>query len=187
MTDVTAAALAEHRLGAAAGTRNAAYLTVGTGIGAGLIVHGAVLHGDGFPEAGHLIVRRHPDDAFAGCCPQHGDCAEGLAAGPAVLGRWGVPGAELAGRQREEAADILGYYVAQVVHAVHGIGGAERFVLGGGVLKLPGLLPAVQAHLGALRSAPAPAGRDLGPALVRPVFEDAGLVGALVAAAELDQ
>lgn len=183
MTDVSAAAFAEYRFGAAAGTRNAAYLTVGTGIGAGLVVHGSVLHGDGFPEAGHLLVRRHPDDAFVGCCPQHGDCAEGLAAGPAVLGRWGVPGAELDDPQRAQAADILGYYVAQVVHAVHGIAGPERVVLGGGVMNLPGLFAAVGTHLRALRTAPDPVER--GPELVRPVFEDAGLIGALAAAAEL--
>lgn len=186
MSDVSAAALAEHRLGAAAGTRNAAYITVGTGIGAGLIVHGELLHGNGFPEAGHLIVRRHPADDFAGSCPLHGDCAEGLASGPAVRARWGRGGEELTAEQLPEAREVLGSYIAQVAHAVRGIAGSECIVLGGGVMEMPGLIEAVEVQLQALRRAPvAEDAAARGPVLRRPAFADAGLVGALAAAAGL--
>ena len=183
MTDVSAAALAEHREGAAAGHDRAAYLTVGTGIGAGIVIHSELVHGNGFPEAGHLIVRRHPQDRYGGCCRLHGDCVEGLASGPAVRERWGVPGDELRGETLSEAVEVIGYYLAQVVHAVHGIAGSQVVVLGGGVMNLPGLFDAVGVDLAALRRASGP--DPSAPTLVRPAFEDAGLVGGLVAASAL--
>ena len=88
-TDVNAAAYAEQQMGAAQGSDNFVYFTVGTGIGGGAICGGQLIHGQSHPEMGHIPLRRHPDDHFAGLCPAHGDCLEGLASGPAIATRWG--------------------------------------------------------------------------------------------------
>ncbi len=95
-TDVNGAALAEWLWGAGQGTNASLYLTVGTGIGGGAVVGGRLIHGVGHPEMGHIRMPRHPDDGdFAGICPFHGDCLEGLASGPAIKARWGASLSEL--------------------------------------------------------------------------------------------
>lgn len=137
-TDVNAAALCEHRWGAAMGVGAAAYVTVGTGIGGGFILRGKTLRGARHPEVGHIVPRRHPRDAeFPGTCPFHGDCLEGLASGPAIKARWGVSLADLP--PTHESHEIVAWYLAQLVVAIQAFVAAERLVLGGGVMRTPGL------------------------------------------------
>lgn len=145
-TDVNGAAFAEGRWGAARGLRSFAYLTVGTGIGAGSIVDGRSVRGLGHSEAGHLRVGRLPGDDWPGICSYHGDCVEGLASGPAVKARAGRPGDEL------DPGDPAW---AMVVHALGGLlhnlvltAAPERVLIGGGVADgQPWLFPRVRRAL----------------------------------------
>jgi fructokinase len=142
-TDVNAAALAEHRWGAARDVDNLVYLTIGTGIGGGLIIAGAPLHGLMHPEIGHIYPRRHPLDAdFAGVCPFHRDCLEGVASGPAILARTGALLQDLdqSHPQWEIEADYLGQLCALLVFTVS----PQRIVMGGGVMSQARLLPLIR-------------------------------------------
>jgi fructokinase len=141
-TDVNAAALAEHRWGAGADTPNLVYVTVGTGIGGGVLLEGAPVHGLMHPEIGHIHPRRHELDlGFEGVCPFHGDCLEGLASGPAILARTGseLRHLDAAHAQWEIEADYLGQLCAQLVLTVS----PQRIIVGGGVMA-EGLFPRVR-------------------------------------------
>ena len=146
-TDVNAAALAEAAAGAGRGADPVAYLTVGTGIGLGVATGGRALHGLLHPEAGHLCVRREPDDDFAGCCPLHGDCWEGLASGPAVAARWGMDPATLGAGH--PAWDLEARYLVAGLASVVLVLAPQRVVLGGGVGRRPGVLARPGPRLGA--------------------------------------
>lgn len=183
-TDVDAAALAEARLGAGRGCDPLVYLTVGTGIGGGLVVGGEIVHGLMHPEMGHLLIRRHPDDDYPGGCPHHGDCAEGLANGPSIVARFGKTLGELAGNHpfRLILADYLGQLCAGAVL----ITSPQRIVMGGGVMDGTGMharvADAMRARLGRYIDAPALARPDY---IVAPLYDDAGLVGAFLLAEQL--
>ncbi len=145
-TDVNGAALGEGRWGAGRGLETFLYVTVGTGIGGGGLVNGNPMHGLVHPEIGHLRIPRHPDDAFPGCCPFHGDCLEGLASGPAIADRWGKSATELGSdgdRAIEFEAHSLGHAMANLVLTTS----PERIILGGGVMNLPGLLDATRRQM----------------------------------------
>jgi fructokinase len=145
-TDVTAAALGEHRWGAGAGTDSLCYLTVGTGIGAGLLIDGRPVHGLIHPEVGHVrIPHDRRRDPFDGTCPRHGDCWEGLAAGGAIAARWDADPAELA--DDHPAWALEAEYLALGIFNIVCVVSPRRVIAGGGVLDRPGLLPAVRAHL----------------------------------------
>jgi fructokinase len=146
-TDVAAAALAEGRWGAARGLQHFAYMTVGTGIGVGVVAGGRPLHGLCHPEAGHVQVARAPGDAFPGICPFHGDCLEGLASGPAIAARWGVPAERLSGESLARAVDLEARYLAQGLRTLIYALAPERIIIGGGVAEMPGLLGRVRARL----------------------------------------
>jgi fructokinase len=144
-TDVNAAAVAEATWGAGAGLETFAYVTVGTGIGGGVIANGRPLHGLVHPELGHMQIPHDRErDPFPGCCPFHGDCLEGLASGEALRQRWGGPGEEL---DRPEAweleADYLALGLANLVLTLS----PQRLVVGGGVAGTPGLLALVRERL----------------------------------------
>jgi fructokinase len=132
-TDVNAAALGELQWGAGRHLESLAYVTVGTGIGVGVVHHGRPVHGLVHPELGHIFVKRHPADAsFAGTCPFHGDCLEGLACGTAIVARTGrtlleaPPGDSIWAIE----ADYLGQLCALLVLS-HS---PQRIVMGGGVM-----------------------------------------------------
>jgi fructokinase len=132
-TDVNAAALAEHRWGAGSDAQNLVYVTVGTGIGGGVLIGGTALHGLMHPEIGHIYPRRHALDVnFAGVCPFHGDCLEGLASGPAILARTGseLEYLDATHVQWQIEADYLGQLCAQLVLTVS----PQRIIVGGGVM-----------------------------------------------------
>jgi fructokinase len=141
-TDVNAAALGEHRWGAARGVDTFCYITVGTGIGGGGMVGGKLLHGLVHPEFGHMRIPHDRDaDPFPGVCPYHGDCWEGLASGRAVEARWGRPAEELSGA---EVWELQARYLALGLVCVICVLSPERIVMGGGVMMRPGLLPLVR-------------------------------------------
>lgn len=141
-TDVNAAALGEATYGITKGLKNSIYITIGTGIGVGVLAEGKLLHGMMHPEAGHILLHRHPADTYEGWCPFHKDCLEGLAAGPALEKRWGAKGDTLTGRA--EVWEMESYYIAQACVNYCMILSPERIVLGGGVMKQPALLPLVR-------------------------------------------
>ena len=129
--DVNGAALAEVRWGAAQGCSVAIYLTIGTGIGGGVVVDGRPIHGLVHPEHGHVRVRRRSGDDFPGVCPYHGDCIEGLASGPAIAARAGDRAPTLPAEHPVwiDVARELGDLMASLVLAVS----PQRIVIGGGV------------------------------------------------------
>lgn len=188
VSDVSGAAIGEFRAGAGRGTRNFAYTTIGTGVGVGLVSDGQPLAGNGWPELGHLLVRRHPADRFEGNCPYHGDCLEGLTAGPAVGARWKTNSSSFPPAIRDEAFDVLAYYIAQLALTTVLTLGLERMVLGGGVMSAPGLLERTRGALESIAGGYGPPQlvSDPGGLLVAPGLKgNSGLVGALTIAADL--
>ncbi|MGN1026260.1 MAG: ROK family protein [Faecousia sp.] len=142
-TDVNAAALGEATWGCTKDVENSIYITVGTGVGVGVIIGGKPYHGMMHPEGGHILLGRHPDDPMVGSgCPFHENCLEGLAAGPSLEKRWGVKGAELTGRK--EVWQLEAYYIGQALADYILILSPERIVLGGGVTHQEGLLARIR-------------------------------------------
>lgn len=145
-TDVNAAALGEHRWGAAQGLDTFIYLTVGTGIGGGGMAGGRLLHGMLHPEMGHVRVPHDRQaDPYPGWCPYHGDCLEGLANGPAMEARWGQRAENLP--PDHPAWDLEARYLAAGVTNFVCTLSPQRVVMGGGVMEQPHLLPRVRQHV----------------------------------------
>jgi len=145
-TDVNGAALGEHRWGAAQGLDTFLYFTIGTGIGAGVVVNGAPVHGLVHPETGHILLRRDPQrDPYPGKCPFHGDCFEGLAAGPAMGARWGVPAETLP--PDHAAWELEAEYIAQALTTQILSLSPQRIILGGGVMQQPALFPMIRRRV----------------------------------------
>lgn len=145
-TDVNAAAMAEYRWGHGRGAASLVYLTIGTGVGGGVLQDGRPLHGRLHPELGHLRLRRQPGDQFRGACSFHGDCIEGLLSGPALFSRFGVPPEEVAADDPrwEIVASDLAEFVAVLVHSL----APNRILIGGGVgMGAPWLIDSLPARL----------------------------------------
>ena len=184
-TDVNAAALAEARWGASQETSVSTYVTVGTGIGGGVVIDGKPLHGRRHPEMGHARPERHPRDRdFVGVCPFHGACFEGLASGPAIMARWGAMLSDLP--LDHEAHGIVAFYLGQLVVMQQAMLSPDRIVFGGGVLGTDGLLPRIRDAAADLARGYFGLDRcDYEDLVVAPgLGERSGLLGALVLAVE---
>jgi fructokinase len=145
-TDVNGAALGEHRWGAARGLHTFVYLTIGTGIGGGGMVAGNLIHGALHPEMGHMrIPHDRSADPFEGICPFHGDCLEGLAAGPAIEARWGARGETLG--EDHPAWNLEARYLGLALANLALTLSPQRIILGGGVMHVRGMFPMVRAEL----------------------------------------
>ena len=142
-TDVIGAALAEGRWGDAQGLSDYAYITVGTGIGAGLIVAGQSVFGCHHPEVGHARIVRARGDSWPGNCPFHGDCIEGLASGPAIEARSGKPAGSL--ESDSPVWETVVHALAQLNHLLVVTAAPERILMGGGVMSAqPHLFPRIR-------------------------------------------
>lgn len=185
VTDVAAAGIAEATLGALRGTELGIYLTVGTGIGGAIICHGKPLPALLHPEIGHVALQRHSCDTSPSTCRFHPNCAEGLAAGPAIMARFGqsLSGFSVGSAEHGLIADYLGQLCANLVLTLS----PQRIVLGGGVGKTPVLIAATHAamldHLGAYATVDVESDHFLS---APDLGQDAGIVGSLCVA-ELGQ
>ncbi len=145
-TDVNAAALGEAVWGCTRDVSTSVYITVGTGVGMGVIINGRPHHGMMHPEAGHIFMDRRPDDPLEqGGCPYHANCLEGLASGPAIERRWGRKAQELA--DCDAVWELESYYIAQAVCDYIMVLSPERIILGGGVMHQPQMLPLVRREV----------------------------------------
>jgi fructokinase len=176
-TDVNAAALGEQRWGAALGLDTFCYITVGTGIGGGVMAGNALVHGLVHPEIGHMLIRHDSArDPFPGVCPFHGDCLEGLASGSAVRARWGKPGEDLTGEA--DVWELEAEYLALGIVNVVCTASPELVILGGGVMQQPVLLPLVRDRMRTLLG-----GYVTAPEIVTPALGDrSGVLGAIALA-----
>jgi len=187
-TDVNAAALGEGRWGAAQGLDHFIYLTVGTGIGGGGLVGGAMLHGLVHPEMGHVrIPHDRTADPYEGHCPFHGDCLEGLACGPAMNARWGRPAEELPDDHPAWALEAR--YLALALNDFVCTLSPRRIILGGGVMERLSLFPKIHRELRSLLNGYVQAPQittHIDRYVVPPAFGPrAGLIGALALASVL--
>lgn len=141
-TDVNAAAYGELLRGAGKGLSDLIYLTIGTGIGGGIITNGHILNAYNASETGHILIRRSPSDTYEGCCPFHKDCLEGMASGPAIEGRYGKKAFDLT--NQEDVWILEADYIAQALMNYTLILRPEKIILGGGVMHQKHLLPLIR-------------------------------------------
>ncbi len=141
-TDVNAAALGEASFGCMQGLSDGIYITIGTGVGVGVLSNGKLLHGMLHPEAGHILLSMNPNDPFEGNCPYHRTCFEGLAAGPAIEKRYGKSAKELA--DVPEVWELEAEYIAKALVNYIMILSPKKIVLGGGVMHQEQLFPIIR-------------------------------------------
>ena len=178
-TDVNGAVLAEASLGAMRGLDNCLYVTVGTGIGGGVMSSGHLVHGLVHPEWGHMLLSRHPDDPLQeGVCPYHDFCLEGFACGPAIQSRWDISPKDLP--DGHLAWELESYYLAQLcVNAMMTVS-PQRIVLGGGVMSRTSLFPMIRRKVTELVNGylANPTPQEMDAFIVPPaLWPDSGLIG----------
>ncbi len=141
-TDVAGSCIGEHEFGAGKGFDNLVYVTIGTGIGAGVMVNGKMVHGMLHPECGHVLITRRKDDNAESACPYHDNCVEGLAGGTAIKKHWGLPASELI--SREEVWELEADYISQALCSYIMTLSPERIILGGGVMHVEKLFSLIR-------------------------------------------
>ncbi len=144
-TDVNGSALGEATWGSTKGIESSIYITIGTGVGVGVYQNGRLLHGMLHPEAGHVLLSKHPEDHFEGACPYHPNCLEGLASGPSIEKRWGKKAVEL--KDSPEVWELEAYYIAQALAGYILTLSPHRIVLGGGVMHQEQLFPMIRSKV----------------------------------------
>lgn len=187
-TDVGAAALAEFKLGAGRGKRSLLYVTVGTGVGGGLIAEENLVHGLVHPEIGHMFLAPLPGDPMpGGVCPFHRGCLEGLASGPAIEKRWGLSAKLMS--EDHPAWDLEAAYLAQMCANMILAVSPEVIVLGGGVMQQMHLFPKIREKtielLGGYVASPAVTREGIDSYIVPPALSvNSGVTGALLLGAQ---
>lgn len=179
-TDVNASALGEATWGCMKGLSSGIYLTIGTGVGMGVYMNGSLLHGMLHPEAGHVLLSKHPMDSFKGVCPYHSNCLEGLASGPAIEMRWNKKAYDLV--DQLEVWDMEAYYIAQgLVNYILTIS-PHKIILGGGVMHQEQLFPLIRKNVSSLLNGyiKTPQMNDLDNYIVPPSLNDnQGIMGCI--------
>ena len=184
-TDVNGSMLGEATWGCARGLDTAIYITIGTGVGVGVLANGKLLHGMLHPEAGHLLLTPHPEDTYQGKCPYHGTCLEGMAAGPAIEDRWGKKAYDLADNQ--QVWEFESYYIAQALVDYILILSPQKIILGGGVMHQEQLMPMIRSQVKKLLNGYLDTKelQDLDSYIVLPSLNDnQGIMGAIKLAME---
>ncbi len=168
-TDVNGAALAESVWGAAKGVDSCLYITVGTGIGGGLLINGGLVHGMSHPEMGHILINKHKDDDFEGVCPFHKNCLEGLASGPSIQARGGT---------NDKTWEIEAYYLAQALMNFILTASPKKIIMGGGVMHQLQLFPMIRKNVTEMLNGYITI-KDIDSYIVPPALgDDSGLLGA---------
>lgn len=144
-TDVNASCIGETTYGKSRGLKNVIYITIGTGIGAGIYVEGNLLHGMLHPEGGHVILTKLSNDKGECICPYHKSCFEGLVSGPSIEKRFGKPGKEL--KDDKEALELISEYISQALVDYIMLLVPERIILGGGVMHMEKLFPLIRKNV----------------------------------------
>lgn len=141
-TDVNGSCLGEMTYGCAKGLDSVVYLTVGTGIGAGVAIDGKLVHGMLHPEGGHILISKNPHDPSDCICPYHTSCMEGLASGPAIEARWGKKAYELV--DQSEVWELESEYLAKGIMNMILLLSPQKIILGGGVMHQEQLFPLIR-------------------------------------------
>ncbi|MCR4990224.1 MAG: ROK family protein [Lachnospiraceae bacterium] len=141
-TDVNCSAIGEHEFGIGKDVDSLVYITIGTGIGIGVISEGKVIHGAMHPEGGHIMLTKSPKDPSGSVCPYHDSCFEGLCSGPSIEKRWGKKGADLS--DDPKVWELEACYIAQAVFTYTAVLSPKRIILGGGVMHQSAMLPLIR-------------------------------------------